>query len=171
MKERTEKNVAAAFVGEARAFQRLLMYAKRADREGLPQIGRLFRAVAVSEGVHARRHFALLERVADTQTNLERAFESEQQVNGVYYARMLAEAHDDEEKGASIVFTQARDVEDRHAKLYKAALEHLMEDEEQSYTVCTVCGYIVEGEATEPCPVCNAPATRFVPVDKMLGEY
>lgn len=170
MKERTEKNVTAAFVGEARAFQRLLMYATRADREGLPQIAKLFRAVAVSEGVHARRHFALLERVADTQTNLERAFESEELVNGVYYPRMLAEAHDDEEKGAALVFTQARDVEEGHAKLYKAALEHLMEDEEQDYSVCTVCGYVLEGEATEPCPACNAPASRFLPVEEMLGK-
>ena len=28
--------------------------------------------------------------------------------------------------------------------------------------VCTVCGYVYEGEAApEKCPVCNAPASKF----------
>ncbi len=165
MKERTAKNVLDAFVGEARAVQRLLMYAKRADREGLPQIAALFRAVAASEGVHARRHFALLERVSDTQTNLEQAFESEQLVNGVHYKRMLAEALEDQERTASKVFSQARDVEELHARMYKRALENLMEEREADYRVCAVCGYLAEGEASEPCPVCGARADRFEPVE------
>ena len=27
--------------------------------------------------------------------------------------------------------------------------------------VCTVCGYIAEGEIPEKCPLCNAPASKF----------
>jgi rubrerythrin len=72
LKDRTAENVHVAFVGEAKANQRLLMFAKKAEHEDLPQIAHLFRAVAAAEGVHSRRHFALLESVADTQTNLER---------------------------------------------------------------------------------------------------
>ena len=29
--------------------------------------------------------------------------------------------------------------------------------------VCSVCGYVYEGEAApEKCPVCNAPASKFI---------
>ncbi|MDN5345605.1 MAG: hypothetical protein PWQ73_102, partial [Petrotoga sp.] len=28
--------------------------------------------------------------------------------------------------------------------------------------ICDVCGYTVEGEAPEKCPVCGAPRSKFV---------
>jgi len=76
MNERTKNNINEAFVGEAKAYQRLLMYAKKAQEEELPQIARLFRVIAESEGIHERRHFALLKKVSDTQTNLKNSFQS-----------------------------------------------------------------------------------------------
>jgi rubrerythrin len=165
LKERTANNVHTAFVGEAKAHQRLLMFAKRAEREGLPQIAHLFRAVAAAEGIHARRHFALLESVADTQTNLEQAFQSETTVNGLYYPKMLQEAEEDGERAAATVFSQARDAEDVHAKLYKKALDHSIAERTTEYYVCEVCGYIAERQPPETCPVCNASKSKFKKVD------
>ena len=161
MKERTTGNVHDAFVGEAKAYQRLLMFAKKAEQEELPQIAHLFRAVAAAEGVHSRRHFALLESVSDTQTNLERAFQSESAVNGVHYLRMLQEAEQDGEDGAVLVFSQVRDVEAEHASLYKRALTDLIAQRSTEYYVCSVCGHIHEREAPETCPICGAPKTAF----------
>jgi len=165
LKERTASNVHTAFVEEAKAHQRLLMFAEKAEKEGLPEIAHLFRAVATAEGVHSRRHFALLESVADTQTNLERAFQSETSVNGIYYPKMLKEAEEDDGKAAATVFSQARDVEAIHAKLYKKALDHLIAEEVTEYYVCTICGYTVERKPPETCPVCNAPKPKFKKVD------
>jgi len=165
MKERTANNVHTAFVGEAKAHQRLLMFARKAEKEGLPQIAHLFRAVAGAEGVHSRRHFALLESIADTQTNLEQAFQSETAVNGVHYPKMLQEAEEDGEKAATIVFSQARDVEAVHANLYKKALDHLIAERFTEYYVCTICGYIVERKLPETGPICNAPKSKFEKVD------
>ncbi len=165
LKERTGNNVHTAFVEEAKAHQRLLMFAKKAEKEGLPQIAHLFRAVAAAESVHSRRHFALLESVADTQTNLEQAFQSETTVNGVYYPKMLQEAEEDGEKAATTVFSQARDVEAVHARLYKKALDHLIAEEFTEYYVCTVCGYTVERKPPEKCPVCDAPKPKFKKVE------
>jgi len=161
LKEITANNVHEAFVGEAKAQQRLLMYAKKAEQEDLPQIAQLFRAVAASEGIHARRNFALLEAVADTQTNLERAFQSEIAVNGVYYPKMLSEAEEDGEKVAAMVFSQDRDVEAEHAKLYKRALNDLIAQRFTQYYICPVCGYIAERDRPETCPVCGAPKASF----------
>jgi len=161
LKERTVYNVHTAFVEEAKAYQRLLMFAQRAEQDDLPQIAHLFRAVAAAESVHSRRHFALLESVADTQTNLERAFQTENAVNGIHYLKMLQEAEGDREEYVALVFSQARDVEGFHAKLYKKALDHLIAQRSTEYYVCTVCGYLAEREPPENCPVCGAPKERF----------
>ncbi|MCX7944013.1 MAG: rubrerythrin family protein [Deltaproteobacteria bacterium] len=165
MNERTKNNINEAFIGEAKAYQRLLMYAKKAESEDLKQIAKLFRAVAESEGIHARRHFALLEKVSDTQTNLERAFQSETLVSGVYYPKMIKEAEEDGEKVAAMVFSQARDVESIHAKLYENALKHLMEEREVDYYICSVCGYLKEGSVEDNCPICGAPKEKFYKVE------
>lgn len=165
LKERTAENVHTAFVAEAKANQRLLMFAEKADKEGLPQIAHLFRTIAAAEGVHSQRHFSMLEPIADTQTNLEQAFLSETTVNGIYYPQMLQEAEEDGEKAAATVFSQARDVEAVHARLYKKALDHLIAERFTEYHVCTVCGYIVERNPPETCPICSAPKHKFKRVE------
>jgi len=164
MKERTANNVHTAFVEEAKAHQRLLMFAKKTEEEDLPQIAHLFRAVATAEGIYSRRHFALLEAVDDAQTNLERAFQSETAVSGLHYPRMLREEEEDGEDAAALVFSQAHDVEYGHARLYKKALDHLIA-QRSKYYVCTVCGHVVENEALGTCPICNAPRSRFEKVE------
>lgn len=161
MKKRTVNNVHRAFIGEAKAYQRLLMFAKKAENEDLPQIAHLFRAIAAAEGVHSRRHFALLESIADTQTNLEQAFQSETTVGGIHYSKMVQEAEEDNEKIATTIFSQARDVESLHAKLYKKALDHLIADRSTEYYVCTTCGYVAERKTPESCPICNANKSKF----------
>jgi len=161
LKEKTANNVHEAFVGEAKAYQRLQMFAKKAEEEELPQIAHLFRAVAAAEGVHSRRHFALLESVSDTQTNLERAFQSETAVNGIYYPRMIQEAEQDGEETAGLVFSQVRDVEEEHANLYKRALNDVIAQRSTEYYVCKVCGHVAEREPPEKCPICGANKTAF----------
>jgi rubrerythrin len=165
LKDRTANNVHTAFVEEAKAHERLLMFAKKAEEEELPQIAHLFRAVAAAEGIHSRRHFAMLESVADTQTNLERSFQSENTVNGIHYPAMVREAEEEGEAAVSVVFSQIRDVEAFHANLYKRALNNLIAQRSTAYYVCTVCGYVAEREPPENCPVCNAPKSSFKNID------
>ena len=77
MKDRTRDNIYKAFVGEAKAYFRLLAYAEKADEEEVPQIALLFRAIADAERVHATRHLNSLKEVMvkDTDTNLEKSFQ------------------------------------------------------------------------------------------------
>jgi rubrerythrin len=165
MKERTANNVRIAFIGESKAYQRLLFFAEIVEKEDLPQIAHLFRAVAAAEGVHAKRNFALLESFGDTQTNLEQAFQSEKTVGGIYYKKMIKNAEEDGEKVASTLFSQSRDVEALHEKLYKKALDHLIADRFTDYYVCTVCGFLNEKKIPEKCPICNASKTEFKKID------
>ena len=159
---RTEENLALAFAAEAKACLRLLGYAEKADDEDLPAMAKLFRAISLAERVHAVKHLHLLKIIEDTQTNLEKSFERETSVSGNAYPEMIRIASEEGDKRAAMSFSQARDAEESHAQLYKAALEAMMEDKEHSYFVCSICGYVAEDEAPEVCPVCNAKRDKFL---------
>ena len=118
MTEETRRNVEVAFVGEAKAYFRLLAFAGKADEEGYPQVARLFRSVAAAEAVHAKSHFELLEKVHSTEENLKLSFEKETFVNEVAYPAFLKQAWADEDKISIWYFTKARNAEERHAHLY-----------------------------------------------------
>ena len=163
MGEKTANNLYTAFVGEAKAHHRLLAFARKADDEGYPQIAKLFRAVAAAEGVHAERHLRLLGEavVQSTEENLQSSFERESTVNQVYYPQFIHEAEGEGERAAVLTFSQARDVEEGHAALYKHALSAMLRDEDHEYYVCQVCGYIAEWEVPDQCPICSAKRERF----------
>jgi rubrerythrin len=162
LKKRTAGNVHKAYVEESKAYQKLQVFAENAEKEGFPQIAHLFRAIGASESIHAQRHFSMLpDSVGDTDMNLQRAFHSETGVADLEYQRMLREAHEDGEKTAALMFSQARDVEEGHAKLYKRALDHVVWERSTDYYVCSVCGYLSEGGTPDSCPICGAPGKRF----------
>jgi rubrerythrin len=163
MGEKTQENVYMAFVGEAKAHHRLLAFARKADEDGYEQVARLFRAVAAAEGVHVERHLRLLGEalVKSTEENLQYSFEQETTVNQVYYPRFIHEAEEEGERAAAVTFQQARDVEERHAQLYKRALNALLREETHDYYVCQVCGYVAEREPPHQCPVCSARREKF----------
>ena len=64
MKEKTQKNVYDAFIGEAKAYFRLLAYAEKAKEEEVPQMDLLFRAIAEAERVHATRNLNLVKELS-----------------------------------------------------------------------------------------------------------
>jgi len=163
MGEKTRHNLYQAFVGEAKAYFRLLAYAEKAEEEELPQIAALFRAVAEAERIHATRNLHLLEEVVvkDSETNLQASFQREEKASGVFYPQFIREAEEEGDRRAAISFSQARDVEEGHAAIYKRALQHLLAETVQVYHVCQVCGYIAEGQAPERCPICGAPREQF----------
>lgn len=150
-----------AFLGEARAHFRLLAYARKADEEGYPQIARLFRAIAEGERVHAQNHASLLEDVGSTEENLQAAFASESFVNQVAYPKLLQEAWALDDKAAIWFLTSARNAEERHARLYKMALQHMISDRMPMYLVCQNCGWVAEDAAPEKCPNCGRSAESF----------
>ena len=75
----------------------------------------------------------------------------------VAYGRFVKEAEAEGNRPAVLHFSQSRDVEETHAKLYKEAMNHLLEERETTYHVCLVCGYVADGVQPEVCPVCGAP--------------
>jgi rubrerythrin len=159
--EQTRRNLETAFAGEAKAYFRLQAFAQRADEEGYPQIAGLFRTIAQAEAVHARKHFAHLERVGPTEDNLRYAFEKETFVNEVAYPEFIRQAWEEEDRNAIWTFTSARNAEERHARLYKFALAHMVADRTTVYQVCSNCGWVEDGQRPERCPNCQQPAGAF----------
>ena len=149
------------YTGEAKAVLRLRVYARIAEQEGLPQIAKLFRVIAFSEEIHGERALRRLKEIKDTESNVKASFESETKVAGIAYERFIKIASEQNDEGALKIFSQSRDVEDVHAKLYKEAMTHLMEERETSYYVCQVCGYVSDGVLPEQCPVCGAGKEQF----------
>ncbi|MBW1807465.1 MAG: rubrerythrin family protein [Deltaproteobacteria bacterium] len=162
---KSEENLKTAFIGESKACLRLLGYAEKAEQEGYSQMARLFRAISAAEKVHALKHLRLLKVIKSTEENLKTSFESEISVSENIYPGFIQVAEEEGNKAALISFSHARDAEEVHAKLYKNAIDHMIEERETSYHVCQVCGYVVDGQPPDNCPVCNAPRDKFIQVD------
>lgn len=161
---KTMESLVQAFAGEAKVAVRLKVFADKAQEEGYLQIARLFRVIAFSEEIHGARALRLLKEIKGTEENLASSFESETRVSGVAYDGFLREAEAEGETAAALFFSQSRDVEEVHGKLYKDAMGDLMEERETDYFVCNVCGFVAERAAPDECPVCGAPADAFVAV-------
>jgi rubrerythrin len=163
MGDKTQRNLKESFVGEAKAYHRLLAFSRKAEDDDFPQIARLFRAVAAAEGVHAERHLQLLGEavVKSTEENLEASFQSETTVNQVFYPKFIQEAEEEGDRTAAQTFSHARDVEEGHAALYKEAMQAMLHGEIYDYHVCQVCGYVAKKEAPDECPICNAKRSAF----------
>ncbi len=150
-----------AYTGEAKASLRLKVYAEKAEKEGYPQIARLFRVIARSEEIHGARALKALREIKTTEENLAESFQSERGVAQVAYADFVRRAEAEGNRTAALLFGQSRDVEETHAKLYKEATNHLMAERETEYYVCMVCGYVADGVLPEVCPVCGAKKDQF----------
>jgi rubrerythrin len=167
VKEKTKNNVYKAFIGEAKAYFRLMAFAQKAAEEEVPQVAGLFRAVAEAERVHATRMLNLVRDIVvkDTDTNLENAFQSEKSVSENEYPAMVKDAEDEGEEVAAVAFGHSRDAESYHAKLYERAIYNLINNKVKDYHVCQVCGYITEKKIPDKCPVCGAPKEKFKTLD------
>ena len=162
---KTEQNLREAFAGESQANRRYLAFAKQAEKEGHPQVAKLFRAAAEAETVHAHAHLRTLDGVKTTAENLKEAIAGETHEFKKMYPAMIEEAKKEGQKAAERSFTYANEVEKVHANLYQKALDNLGKLPADDYYVCSVCGYTCEHEAPDRCPVCNAVKKAFFKVD------
>jgi len=157
-----EQSLKTAFAGESKAHVRNLAFARKADQEDFPEVARLFRAVAEAERVHADEYLKYLEGVVGgTEDNLKTAFENEMMAKDDIYPEMIRQAIALKREDVVWSLSRSRDVEGRHAALYKDALSALTTGREVTYHVCQVCGYVFDREPPDTCPVCHAPKKNF----------
>ncbi len=162
---KSKKNLQDAFAGESQANRKYLAFAVQADKEGHPQIAKLFRAAAAAETVHAHAHLKELGGIKTTKENLEAAASGEAFEFEEMYPQMIKEAEEEDNKGALRSFTFANEVEKIHHDLYRKAIENIGSNEETDYYVCGVCGFTAEGDAPDECPVCKSKKQAFKKID------
>lgn len=157
----TKDALQQAYAGEAKAALRLKVYGDKAEEEGYPQIAKLFRVIAYSEEIHGARALKVLKEIKTTEENLAESFESERRVAEVAYGEFVRQAEAEGNQAAVLHFSQSKDVEETHAKLYKDAMNHMLEERETTYYICRVCGYVADGILPGSCPICGAKQDQF----------
>jgi len=163
--DRTTKDLMEAFAGESQANRKYLAFAAKADQEGYPQVARLFRAAAAAETIHAHNHLKALKGIKSTKENLEAAITGEIHEFKEMYPGMIAAAKDAGNKEAERTFSYANDVEKVHAELYQKYKDAMEDKKMVDFYICPVCGYTVEEEPPENCPVCGAKGKVFKKID------
>jgi len=165
MRKMTEENLKNALAGESQAHVKYLAFADAAEKEKLSNVARLFRANSFAEQVHAINHLRALGGIGKTGENLQAAMDGENfEVSEMYPAYLLV-AENQGEKAAVMWFNAAMAAERVHAGLYKRAKEAVDGGKDLDFFpvhVCSVCGFTVEGDAPDKCPVCGAPKEKFV---------
>lgn len=164
MRKMTKANLEAAFAGESQAHMKYLIFANEAEKEGFPQVARLFRAIAYAEQVHATNHLRALGGVGESPANLQVAIDGETFEVEEMYPAYKAVAELQEEKGAVRSTHYALEAEKVHAGMYQKARQAVLtgkDVEVGDIYICDVCGWTLEGEAPDRCPICGATRDKF----------
>jgi rubrerythrin len=159
----TQENLAVAFAGESQANRKYLAFAQAAEKEGYPQIARLFRAAADAETIHALGHFRNMGGVGTTLENLEAAVAGETYEYTEMYPPMVEQAKAEGHR-AKTMLGWANEAEKVHAKLFREALAAMKSGKDLSQMdvfLCPVCGDVEFGLPPDKCPICGAPGSKY----------
>ncbi len=162
----TADNLKEAFSGESQANQKYRAFAKKAERDGFPNIAKLFLTTAEAERIHAEGHLGALDGIGSTQQNLQAAIDGETYEYTKMYPPMLKQAEADNHK-AKRMFGFAVKTEEVHARLYKMALDAVKAGKDLTETrffLCPVCGHIEMGTPPENCPICKARGSSYIQI-------
>ena len=160
------------------AHMRYAVWGDKAEKDGFPNVARLFRAISSAETVHASSHFrelgnesgeflcasAAVFGLGTTSENLQGGINGETFEINEMYPVYLEAAKLQQEKGAVRSFTWALEGEKTHAALFqkaKAVVDTGKHVPLGPVQVCTVCGWTHEGDAPDVCPVCGAKKDKF----------
>jgi rubrerythrin len=165
MHKMTQANLEAAFAGESQAHMKYSIFADKAEQEGLANVARLFRAISFAEQMHATGHFKALGNVSGTADNLQAAIGGETYEVEEMYPAFIAVSELQEEQAAVRSEKWAFEAEKVHAGMYERARQAVTAGQDVqmgAVRICSVCGWTVEGDAPDRCPICGAVREKFV---------
>jgi rubrerythrin len=176
VREMTETNLRSAYGGESQAHMRYNTFAERA-KEKFPNVSRMFTAIAAAEKIHANNHFRNIKTKgaatvtsgalfgsSNTSEDLQAGIDGESfEINEMYPA-YRAVAQFQGEKGADLSFKYAEEAEKTHLTFYQKAKQAVDKGKDLplgKMQICSVCGYTMEGDAPDKCPICGASKDKF----------
>ena len=160
----TKENLNEAFAGESQANQKYRAFAKKAEREGYPNIAKLFTTTSEAERIHAEGHLGALDGISSTIENLKAAVAGETYEYKEMFPPMYELANSENHK-AKRMFQYALKVEEVHSKLYQLAIKAVEQGKDLDVTqiyLCPVCGNIEFGKPPENCPICGTLGSKFI---------
>ncbi|MBS4534135.1 rubrerythrin family protein [Clostridium sp. D2Q-14] len=183
MNDMTAANLRSAFGGESQAHMRYKVWSDKAEKEGFPNVARLFTAIAYAEEVHASNHFNALGNeegeflvasnagfgVDNTSSHLQWAADGEHFEIHQMYPAYLEVAKMQGEKSAIQSMHYAIEAEKIHEKLYLEAKKAVDKGEDynvEDIYICDVCGYTAIDGAPDVCPICGARRNKFTAFTK-----
>ncbi|MEK9658583.1 MAG: rubrerythrin family protein [Chloroflexota bacterium] len=131
---KSEQNLKDAFAGESQANRRYLYFARRADIEGYPEVGGLFRDISEAETGHAFGHLDFLKESGDpatgepigaTDQNLKAAIAGETYEYSEMYPGFARTARDEGFEEMAEWFETLARAERSHAGRFTKGLESL----------------------------------------------
>lgn len=178
MNQMTAANLRSSYGGESQAHMRYKVWGAKAKEEGFANVAKLFNAISYAEQVHATNHFKALKDekgdflvasgagfgLGSTSENLQGAIDGEVFEVEQMYPSYLSVAQMQGEKRAEVSMRYALEAEKTHVDLYtkaKEAVDQGKDVELGDIHVCEVCGYTVEGEAPDTCPICKVKKEKF----------
>lgn len=163
----TEKNLEAAYAGEAQAGVKYAYFASRAKKDGYEQIAALFTETANNEREHAKIWYKERWGIGCTKDNLEIAADGENHEWTSMYEGFAQTAENEGFYDLALKFRAVAVIEKRHEERYRALLHNIRSQEvfercEVKVWECRNCGHVMVGtNAPEVCPVCNHPQSYF----------
>ncbi len=179
MNAMTQDNLRSSFGGESQAHMRYRIWGAQAEKEGFPNVGRLFACTSDAEQVHATLHFNALKDVngdfpvlsmagfglGNTSENLVGAIGGETFEFTQMYPAYIAVAELQGEKTAVAAMRFAIEAEKVHAELFgiaKEAVDAGKDLECEKILLCPVCGFISLTGEEDHCPLCKAKEDKFI---------
>jgi rubrerythrin len=152
---------------KARPVANIFIFLKRpTKRVNLKSPG--FSGPPLAETVHARNHLRAMSGIGTLEENLNAAISGEHEEFTAMYPGFIKIAQEEKNSKAESTFNWANKVEKVHHGLYQQALADLKAAkklENKPFYVCQNCGYTVEGEAPQKCPICGAVHSQFKKID------
>lgn len=165
---KTDDNLREAFAGESQANRRYTFFAEKAEKEGLKQVARLFRAAAEAETIHARNHFNAMDGLGSTVDNVSAGVIGEHLEFTRMYPPFIDKAVEEENERAQKSFEYANAVEEIHYNMFQEILKAVKAKQplkDEPYFVCPVCGNTVAGSAPDKCPICATAGRAFKKIE------
>lgn len=166
---KTEKNLLAAFAGEAQAHTKYQYYAEKARKDGYQQIAEIFTVTSLNEKAHAKMWFEQLhsETMPDTTRNLNDAICGENYEWVKMYSQFAKDAKDEGFENIANLFEMVGKIEKEHEERYTKLLDNIKNGEvftkkDEETWQCIHCGHIHKGKSSPMmCPCCKHPQGYF----------
>nr|MDO8087092.1 rubrerythrin family protein [Candidatus Sigynarchaeum springense]MDO8116205.1 rubrerythrin family protein [Candidatus Sigynarchaeota archaeon] len=172
-----------AITGEYNAIRRYAEYARVAEKEKLPNVAYLFKAIVAGEKVHLENHkralgepFTPVDEPIEAKSTLENlkaalAGETDEAAN-MYpgFIKGLKRSKKEEDEITRLSFEWALGTEKTHAMVLQAAIDVVSQGKDYAgvtFFVCLACGSLHEGAITEGvCPVCKHDVRLYKEVQR-----